>query len=201
MTNENEKIENSEEIYDLDTEDVNVYDMINLMCMLDPNPPFSGEATPWGCRYTCQKCHMIGWFLQQPTNGTGQYTRNVGNESSRLAYNRFANPGGLLWMAEAFGEDKETVKKAMDAIREAEKIDKRRRCGAFRKIVPFNRILELITKPEGWLLDPALKEIMYIDEETGYPVIKEEYFSQHLKIINDEFGFEVFDTECKNTEE
>lgn len=46
------------------------------------------------------------------------YTCKAGNEGGRTTYNRFLNPGGLLWLAEVPGESEEILKQAAEASAE-----------------------------------------------------------------------------------
>ena len=71
-----------------------------------------GEKDVW---YSSQKVHLIGWTEFQDTTGGGKYTRSKGNKSAKTMYNRFLNINGLLWMAEAFGEQEDVLRRAYDA--------------------------------------------------------------------------------------
>lgn len=176
--------------------DIHVQDMFYFMSYLQPHPPINNKLDCWGSRYPSQKGHMLGWFESQPI-GTNQkakafaYERQTGNESSRTAYNRFLNPGGLLWMAEAFGENEDTLRKAVVASVEAEKINYRSRCSAFRKVIPFDRIVELLTHPEGWLYDPSILPMLEFDPQSGLPVLKKEFEGngEYDRMVNRELDY------------
>lgn len=172
-------------------EDMHVDDMVNFMSLLEPELPITQELDKWGSKYKSQKSHMVKWFYYQPVGGGSgkafSYTRKVGNESSRVTYERFMNPGGLLWMAEAFGEEQDTLRKAVAAAIEAEKDNYRKRCIAFRKVIPFDRILELFVNPAGWRYDERLLPIIRFDEEcNGAPYIDIEHENTLQEILDDE---------------
>lgn len=175
--------------------DIHVQDMFNFMSYLQPHPPINSELDCWGSDFPSQKGHMLGWFESQPI-GTGHkakafaYERQTGNESSRTAYNRFLNPGGLLWMAEVFGESENALRKAVEASVEAEKINYRSRCTAFRKVIPFERIVELLKQPAGWLYDPDIFPMLEFDKESGLPSLKKEFeaSAEYHRMICAELG-------------
>lgn len=89
--------------------------------------------------------HMVAWFEANATTGFGAYSRQRGNDSAKRCYNRLQNAASLLWIAEAVGVPAETVEKAYDAAVEAG--DRRRACGAIRKVVPWEAIYERMVRP------------------------------------------------------
>ena len=133
---------------------------INTFCavfnVLEPFPAAVQKLDKWGSPYKSQKAHVIDWFSTQDTTGGGAYTRQNGNRSAKACYNRLLNPGMLIWMAVVLGADKGKIEQATTAAIEAEKINYRKRCTAFRELFPFEEILRLIGKPEHWQYDPAL---------------------------------------------
>ena len=150
-------------------DDIPVKSMIEIMTYLDTVPPITADYTAGRTDngvdlrgYKSQKEHMIVWFLGQSAGSrVFSYTRQVSNNSSKATYNRFANPYGLLWLAEALGEDSDTLVRAMDAALSAGKVSPNRRCGAFRKIIPFDRILALLGNPTNWRIDKQVE--MFLD--------------------------------------
>lgn len=130
--------------------DIPVSGFAETMTILEKDLPVTntyGRPGP-GAWYTCQKEHMIDWFLSQQTNGAGKYTRKTPNQSSRAAYNHLVCLGALIWMAEALGEDPKILREAAAAATAVTGV--RAQCAAFRKLIPFDRILELYQSPEGW---------------------------------------------------
>lgn len=63
------------------------------------------------------------------------YGRKQGSTDPRLAYNRFKCAPGLLWLAEALGEDPDTVRRAIAAV-EAGPARGASQCRAVREVIP-----------------------------------------------------------------
>ncbi len=78
-------------------------------------------------------------------------------------------------MAEVLGEDEETLRKAVEAAIEAEKAarkgDGRSRCAAFRRAIPWPRIIELFHNAKGWMFKPGIKPLVMFGA-SGYPIIR-----------------------------
>lgn len=164
--------------------DINIYDMIEIMAFMVPEPPVTKEIDLWGTVAKDQKGHMIGWCSSQPTKGKGAYSRSKGNESTRTMYNRFLNPGGLLWMAEVLGENEAVLRKAVKAAADAEKVNYRNRCTAFREVIPFDRIMELVDNPDGWMIDKRVLPLLEFDAETGQPYLREDCEEELERILS-----------------
>lgn len=127
-------------------DDVDTDEFARVLRRLEPHLPISDGYEALALQrgeshWSSQQEHMVGWFEGQSSHGSGQYTRTTPNRSARTAYNRLLSAFGLLWIAEALGEEPGVVQKAADAAR-AEP-DYRRRCGQIRRVVPWSRILEL----------------------------------------------------------
>lgn len=84
--------------------------------------------------------HMVAWFSDNATHGSGAYARETPNESAKRCYNRLMNAASLLWIAEAAGIDEALVKKAYDAAVSAG--DYRRACSAIRKVIGWDMVCE-----------------------------------------------------------
>ena len=166
--------------------DIHVLDFCEVLTLLEPMPPITRLYDVWGSEYPSQKAHMVHWFSSQPTKGGGAYSRSKPNESARKAYNRLLNTGGLLRIAEALGEAPEAVRAAQSAAEIVR--DFRREAKTFREIIPFDRILELIDNPDGWIFDPTLVPIMAQDAETGEPFVLEDKEEEYRTILEEEFG-------------
>lgn len=65
----------------------------------------------------------------------GAYGRKQGSTDPRLTYNRFQCALGLLWLAEALGEDPDTVRLAIAAV-EAGPARGASPCRAVREVIP-----------------------------------------------------------------
>ena len=88
--------------------------------------------------------HMVSWFESNATTGFGSYSRQRGNDSAKRCYNRLQNAASLLWIAEAVGVPAELVERAYDAAVEAG--DRRRACGAIRRVVPWSEVYERMAR-------------------------------------------------------
>mgnify|MGYP002759337616 CR=1 FL=1 len=90
--------------------------------------------------YRTQKEHILGWLSEY--NGPGAYGRRNPSDSSRAFYNHFRCVAGLLWLAEALGEDVAVLRDAVAASDSAGP-NLGSQCAAFRRVVPWSRIVEL----------------------------------------------------------
>lgn len=134
------------------SQDFHVDDFVQILQKLPGHQPMTmAFETAWaverkkptpdtGQWYHRQKDHVLGWFASQVTRGGGAYTRAKPNTSARTTYNRLLNPAMPLWIAEALGEDPDVVQQAGE---KALTVPPRSRTAAARKILPWNRIVEL----------------------------------------------------------
>lgn len=132
-------------------DDFHIDDFVQILQTLDRMPPVTTDYEeqlqvskpagssqgPW---FHDQRERMISWFSEQGTRGTGQSRRKRPNHSARTAYNRLMVPEGVLWIAEALGEDPLIVKVA---VLSAEEAPSRSRAAAIRKVLPWQRIHQL----------------------------------------------------------
>ena len=93
--------------------------------------------------YRDQREHMVGWMSEM--EGPGAYGRKSRGRDAKSAYNSFRCAPALIWMAEALGEDVETVDRAVAAA-DAAGPNFTSQCGAIRKVVPWARIEELVAQ-------------------------------------------------------
>lgn len=169
-------------------DDISVLEFTDVLRLLAPMPEATKIYDHWGTKcYTSQKAHMVIWFESQTGTGTGAFTREKGNNSARACYNRLLNVGALVWIADALGEDAEKIKAAADAATIAEKENYRKRCGAFRDVIPFDRILELLENPKDWRLDADLIPYLSFNDD-GYPKIKKGKKTDVELVIEGELG-------------
>lgn len=91
--------------------------------------------------YNSQRQHLLGWVEEY--NSAGAYGRSNYYGTARNIYQRLQSPGALIWLAEALGETAESLAQAIAAA-DAAGPRAASRCGAIRKVVPWNRIVELI---------------------------------------------------------
>ena len=127
-------------------DDMNVDEFARILRTLEPHLPISDAYESecpqlQGSWWSSQQEHMLGWFGQQNSRGTGAFTRATPNTSARTTYNRLLATAAFIWMAEALGEDADRVQAAADAAR-AEP-NARKRPGLMRRYLPWNRIAEL----------------------------------------------------------
>ena len=87
-----------------------------------------------------EKQHMVQWFADNATHGSGAYSGQKPNNSAKNCYNKLENAASLLWIAEAVGVEEAIVAAAFEAARQAG--DYRRACGAIRKIISWSMIIE-----------------------------------------------------------
>jgi hypothetical protein len=112
---------------------------------LDRRQPLSDsfECPPDGSssRWDSQKDHLLGWMSGY--DGPGAYRRKQPGQDARFLYNHLRCAPALLFLAEALGEEKGTLHAAMNAVLAAPK-NPSSQCAAFRLIVPWSRIEDLI---------------------------------------------------------
>ena len=166
--------------------DITVTKLAVVFELLDPLPPVTVELSPPTKRRPNQKAHMYWWFLSQKTEGNGGYSRIIENQSSQRTYNRLQTVPGMLWIAEALGEDEKKLREAFAASEAFEKRDPGKRCAAFRELIPWARIAELLHDPSGWRIDPALKP--HIAYWKGDPYIKPDSKKACKEIIDKELA-------------
>lgn len=170
--------------------DIDVMELARCLLLLEPLPPITQELDRWGSHYPSQKVHICEWLNSQAIVSKGAYGREKANSSAKAMYNRFLNPGGLLWIAEVLGERESILRAAADAAIKAERRDYRERCKAFRAVIKWERIMQLYSDYENWLYDPKLLPMIALDYKTQMPVIKEGYRLKFQKILEKEWNGE-----------
>ncbi|MEZ5211256.1 hypothetical protein [Gordonia sp. (in: high G+C Gram-positive bacteria)] len=125
--------------------DVLVDDLRRLIDSLQPEQPITDEfesredgRDTW---YRDQREHLSGWLSEY--NSPGAYGRKNPSTSGKHFYNHFRCVAGLIWLAEALGEDPQVLNGAVAKVRAAP-ANPSSECAAFRRVVPWTRILELI---------------------------------------------------------
>lgn len=96
--------------------------------------------------YRSQKEHLQRWLAEY--NGPGAYNRKTHTGTARDFYQRFRCVAGLIWLAEALGEDREVLRSAVADVR-ASGSNPSSQCAAFRRWVPWIRIEELLAEDYG----------------------------------------------------
>lgn len=100
----------------------------------------AGSSRLHGTWYEHQKEHLQGWLGEY--GGPGAYGRAYGSDDAKTFYNRFQCAPGLIWLAEALGEEPNVVREGIEAVRAAGP-RLASQSGAFRAVVPWPRIEEL----------------------------------------------------------
>lgn len=112
---------------------------------------YPGPRRPY---YASQKEHLVRFIGQYGTPGA--YGRTRFDATARDWYQRFQCAPGLLWLAEALGEDGDVLERGIKAIAGAG-LNSASQCAAFRRIVPWSRIEQLLrSQPAGrrwWVLN------------------------------------------------
>lgn len=93
--------------------------------------------------WTCQREHMTVWCLHYPTEGIKGFEHTPSN-SARTMYNNFSRPETLLWLAEALGENEQTITEIIDEIKDIDGC--RTACSMVRNKISFERILDLMQR-------------------------------------------------------
>ena len=102
-----------------------------------------------GVTYDYDVQHTTLWFAAQVGTSTVAYEHRTQNRSARRTYNHYRNPPALLWIATVMGESIDTLCLAAGAMKgtwdSSKSINSNytSQCGAIRKIIPFDRIMEL----------------------------------------------------------
>ena len=168
--------------------DLDIISFCRVFEVLTPLPDAVERLDKWGSPYKNQKAHVLNWFFAQKTTGSGAYTRQQGNRSARTCYNRLLNPGMLIWMAAVLGADDRKIEQATASAIEAEKVNFRKRCSAFREIFPFEEIMRLMEEPDSWKYDPVLTGL-YIVGDDNIPHPKSGKERQYRRILREELDF------------
>lgn len=94
-------------------------------------------------RFSSQKEHLLGWLAGY--DGPGAYNRKNPGKDARFFYTHFRCAPGLLWLAEALGEDPATLADGIEQVKAA-RPNPSSQCAAFRRVVPWERIAELVDR-------------------------------------------------------
>lgn len=88
-----------------------------------------------------QRQHMVAWFSH--AEGPGAYGRRKAQTAGQT-YNRLLCPPALIWIGEALGEERKTIRAAANAAWEEKHLASQ--CGAIRHYVPWQRIFDMAQK-------------------------------------------------------
>jgi len=96
---------------------------------------------PYDVWYSSQKEHLVGWLSE--IDGPGYYNRQSRDWKAKDSYTHFQCAEGLLWLAEALGENPVTLRAAVEAMKAAPPRGGSQ-CAALRRVIPWSRIEELL---------------------------------------------------------
>ncbi|MFT0847310.1 hypothetical protein VR010_06075 [Actinomycetaceae bacterium L2_0104] len=105
---------------------------------------YEKEYLPGRHWWSSQKEHMVAWFRE--LSGAGKYKRKSRGLGARHGYNHFQCAPGLLWLAEALGEDTAVVQEAAAAAGGVGRPASQ--CAAIRRKIPWRRIAALLEAQE-----------------------------------------------------
>lgn len=97
-------------------------------------------------RFSSQKEHLLGWLAGY--GGPGAYNRKNPGKDARFFYTHFRCAPGLLWLAEALGEDPVTLADAIEQVKAA-RPNPSSQCAAFRRVISWERIAELVDREQA----------------------------------------------------
>lgn len=92
--------------------------------------------------WSSQQEHVAAWL--EELEGPGAYGRATRGRGARQGYTHFQCAPGLLWMAEALGEDRAVVEAAASAAGGTGRVGTQ--CAAIRRVIPWARIAELAAR-------------------------------------------------------
>lgn len=82
--------------------------------------------------------HVASWFGANPTTGLGAHSRQLGNNSAKVRYDRPQGAASLLWVAEVVDAGGEAVGRASRVS--AARGDRRGACRAAREEIPWGTV-------------------------------------------------------------
>jgi hypothetical protein len=100
---------------------------------------YEQKYLPGPAWWSSQQEHVTRWLDE--LDGPGAYDRKTRELGARHGYNHFACAPGLLWIAEALGEDLSVVQRAADTAAGIGRGGTQ--CAAIRQVIPWQRILTL----------------------------------------------------------
>lgn len=118
--------------------------LASVLSRAQPHYPVSDayerEHLPGKHWWRSQQEHVVAWLHE--IDGPGAYDRSSRGLGARHFYTHFQCAPGLLWVAEALGEDADVVHAAARAAggwgRPATQ------CAAIRRVIPWSRIERLV---------------------------------------------------------
>lgn len=136
--------------------DIKIGDFRRIITFLERKPRLTTELDRWGTRYYPeQRSHTIAMCDWQEVKERPNY-------STWVMWGNLKNPGILLWVADVLGEDEDRIRQACQEAAWAHTGIKKRDCilesNAFRRVIPWARIMELLDHPEKWRREKDLSK-------------------------------------------
>jgi hypothetical protein len=119
-----------------DPESISIEDFIAAIERLKPDAPYSRR----GGWYGDTQEQWLGWL--EDYGGPGYYGRTGTGYNARFAYTHVQNHQMLIWLLSAAGLEAPTVTRAAAAAEAAKTMSAK--AAAVRKLVPWNRVVELL---------------------------------------------------------
>ena len=137
-------------------EDMRISEFRMNITFLEAKPRLTTELDEWGTRYyPDQKRHTIAMC-------DWQEVKDRPNHSTLVMWGNLKNAGILLWIADVLGEDEARIREAVREAQRAKTGERRRdcilQCSAFRRVIPFTRICELLESPDGWRYEKRMSQ-------------------------------------------
>lgn len=120
--------------------DMDTVDMAMVFACVVYDPMDVEACRTLGMDYDYEHHHMAQWFSGQVNLGEGKYSRKIPNLSARTTYNRLTDPNAFLWIAIVMGIHEDLINKACREMQAGTTYSAK--CGIFRKIIPFDMILD-----------------------------------------------------------
>lgn len=121
------------------TRDMRAPEFAAVLRRLQPHTPIADQwevlRPPRSKWWRSEREHMAAWFSQ--AEGPGAYGRRKAQTAAQT-YNRLLCPPALLWIAEALGVERETVRAAANAAWTKKHIAAQ--CGEIRRHIPWQEI-------------------------------------------------------------
>ena len=112
---------------------------------LEAHPLLAINRDPW---YKSQKEHWLGWLKDY--DGPGFYNRKThAGRDAKYIYNHIMCSPMLLYLPEALGVSNDLIKKAFDAVIQANQRKMAKQCSLIRSIIPFRLFEEKLIQRQN----------------------------------------------------
>ena len=176
-------------------DDLDVIFMARLFTRMPLFPNDHLKYARYGVCNEYEAQHMVWWFSEQITLGSGAYSRTAPNFSARKTWNGLRSWTSLLWIAISMGVEETTLDAAFAAMDEAGNLAAK--CSAVRRHIPFETIRSLALKflPDG----RQIKKLARAFEHVGY--IREKLDASQLIDLTSDLEKELLRTPVFDTQD